>query len=101
MKAILDIVLFPIGVFLEAIVGLLYPARSGKMRKRRRWALISLAGCIGVLGTIAILAAMDPDSLAPAPLAAVALILMLTFLVLGKMCADEAEAEDDKKPDSC
>jgi hypothetical protein len=98
MKAILDIVLFPIGVFFEAFAGLLYPAQSAKMRSRRRWALVSLVGCIGVLGAIAILAAIDPDSLAPAPLTAVALILLLAFLIFGKMCADEAEG--DKNPDS-
>jgi VIT1/CCC1 family predicted Fe2+/Mn2+ transporter len=91
MKTVLDILLFPVGVFIEAFVGCLYPAESEKMRRHRKWALISLAGCIGVFCLVLLLTAITPHSLAIAPLVAVGLVLMFSFLIAGKMCSDEAE----------
>jgi hypothetical protein len=91
MKSILDILLFPVGVFIEALVGCLYPVESEKMRSRRRYALTSLAGCIAVFTLVFLLAVIAPHSLAIAPSAAVGLILLFAFLIAGKMCSDEAE----------
>ncbi len=91
MKTILDILLFPLGVFIEAFLGILYPAESAKMRRHRTVALLSLVGCIGVFGLAFLLAVIAPDSLAKAPLIGAGLVLMFVFLIAGKMCADEAE----------
>jgi len=99
MKTVLDILLFPVGVLIEAFVGMLYPAENAKMRKHRRAALVSLAGCIGVFGVVALLSAIDPDSLAMAPLIGAGLLLLLGFLIAGKMCADDAES--GRRPNRC
>lgn len=92
MKTVIDILLFPLGVFIEAFVGILYPVESEKMRRHRRWAMISLAGCIGVFGLIFLSLAINPPSVAMAPLIAVGLVFMFAFLIAGKACADEAES---------
>ena len=91
MKTVLDILLFPLGVLIEALVGVLYPAENAKMRRHRKMALTSLVGCIGVFGLALLLTAIAPNSLATAPLIGVGLVLMFVFVIAGKMCADEAE----------
>ena len=91
MKTVLDILLFPVGVFIEAFVGCLYPVESEKMRMHRKCALISLVGCIGVFGLVLSLTAIAPHSLAIAPLAVVGVVFAVAFLIAGKMCSDEAE----------
>ncbi len=96
MKAIVDILLFPLGVFIEAFIGVLYPVESPKMRRRRNWALISLAGWVGVFGLVFLLAAITPHSLAIAPLIVVGMVLMFAFLIAGKACADEADSNKKK-----
>ena len=100
MKTVIDILLFPLGVFIEAFVGILYPVESEKMRRHRKWALISLAGCIGVFALVFLSLAIVPPSVALAPLIAVGLVLMFAFLIEGKACADEAESRP-KRDDSC
>jgi hypothetical protein len=91
VNTIIDILLFPVGVFIEAFVGILYPVKNAKMRRHRHWALLSLAGCIGVVGLICLLVMIVPQSLAIAPLTAVGLVFMFTFLIAGKACAGDAE----------
>lgn len=91
MRTVLDILLYPVGVFIEALVGVLYPSENAKMRRRRKAALLSLAGCLGAFGVVTILAVIDSHSLAMVPLIGIGLLLMLAFLIAGKMCADEAE----------
>ena len=97
MRTILDILLFPLGVFIEAFVGILYPVESTGMRRHRRWALISLACCIGVSGLVFLSTVIAPASLALCPLIAVGLVFMFTFLIAGKACADEAETNKKKQ----
>ena len=92
MKAIVDILLFPFGVFIEAFVGILYPVESEKMRRHRKWAMISLAGCIGVFALARLSVVIIPDSFAMVPLIAIGLVLLFAFLITGKVCADEAES---------
>jgi Na+/melibiose symporter-like transporter len=91
MKTVFDILLFPLGVLIEALVGILYPVESAKMRRHRKVALMSLVACIGVFGLVFLLTAIAPNTLAMAPLIVVGLILMFAFLIASKMCADEAE----------
>ena len=91
MKTILEILWFPLDIFIEAFVGILYPVESEKMRRHRRWAMISLAGCIGMFGLVFLSLAISPSSVALTPLIAVGLVFMFAFLIAGKACADEAE----------
>jgi len=95
MKTIIDILLFPSGVFVEAFVGILHPVESEDMRRHRKRAMISLVGGIGVLGLVLLSLAIAPPSVGLAPLIAVGLILMFAFLVEGGACA--AQAESSKK----
>ena len=97
MKTLFDILLFPLSIFIEAFVGILYPVENEKMRRCRKRALISLAGCVGVFGLVLLLAVITPHSPAMAPLIAVALVFMFAFLIAGKACVDEAE--NNKKQD--
>lgn len=99
MKTMIDILLFPLGVFIEAFVGILYPVEGEKMRRHRKWALISLAGCVGVLGLVFLSVVITPDSLAMVPLIVIDLVFMFAFLIAGKACADEAESTK-KRDDS-
>jgi hypothetical protein len=91
MYTVLDVLLFPLGVFVEAFVGIMCPVESEGMRRNRRWALISLVGCLGVFGLVCLLAAIIPGHPGIAPLIVVGLVFMFTFLIAGKACADEAE----------
>ena len=91
MKTVLDILLFPLGIFIEAFVGILYPVESATMRTHRRWALVGLAGCVGVIAMGFLLATITPHAIVIAPLIAIGLVFMFTFLIAGKTCADEAE----------
>jgi hypothetical protein len=100
MKAIIDILLFPSGLVIEAFVGILYPVESEKMRRHRKWAIISLVGCIGVFGLVFLSLATTPPSVGLAPLIAVGLILMFAFLIAGRACAVEAESTKKKRNDS-
>ena len=83
--------LFPLGVFIEAFMGILYPAESARMRRRQRVALWSLAGCLGAFGLVLLLRAIAPDSPAMVPLMGVGVVLMFAFLIAGKLSADEGE----------
>ena len=91
MKTVFDILFFPASILIEAIVGVLYPVENTKMRSRRRWALISLAGSIGVFGLVFLLATVAPQSLAITPLVVVGFVFIVAFLIAGKACSDEAE----------
>ncbi len=99
MKTVLDILLFPLGVFIEAFVGILCPVASEKMRRHRKWAMVSLAGCTGVFGLAFLSLVIAPPSVGLAPLIAVGLVFMFAFLIAGKACADEAESTK-KRDDS-
>ena len=61
--SLIDILRFPLGVFIEAFVGVLQPAEIAKMRRCRTWALISLAGGVGVFSLVLLLTTTDPHSL--------------------------------------
>jgi len=91
MNAVIDILLFPASLFIDAFVGILYPVESEKMRRRRKWAMISLAGCVGVFGLVLLSLAITPPSVALAPLVGVGLVFLFAFLIAGKACADEAK----------
>jgi hypothetical protein len=91
MNTIFDILFFPISVFLGAIVGVLYPAENVAMRSRRKWALLSLGGCVAVFGLVFLLLKVVPDSPAVFVLSVVGLIFLFSFLICGKACADAAE----------
>ncbi len=91
MRTVLDILLFPVGVFMEALMGLLYPVKSARMRARRKLAAASLAGSVATLGSAIVLASLTPESPAKLLLAGIGLILMFAFLILGKLCGDEGE----------
>ena len=91
MRTVLDILLFPFGVFIEALMGMLYPVKSARMRRHRRLATWSLAGTVAAFGFVFLLASIAPDSLAKPLFAGVGLILMFAFLIFGKLCGDEGE----------
>jgi hypothetical protein len=80
-----------VAFFLEALVGILYPVESAKMARRRKVALLSLAGCLAFFAIALLLSLSSSLSIAIAPLAFIGFVLMFMFLITGKMCADEAE----------
>ena len=89
MNFILDILLFPMGVFIDAFLGVFYSVQSEKMRRRRRSALLSLAACAAAFALAFIHAAIAPKSPATAVIALVGFAFMLAFLVGGTACARE------------
>ncbi len=97
LKTLIDILLFPMGVFIEAFVGILYPVKSEKMRRHRKWAVVSLAVCIAVFALVFVSAAITPPSVGLAPLIGVGVVFLFAFLIAGKACSDEAESS--KKQD--
>jgi succinate-acetate transporter protein len=97
MRSILDIVLWPYGVFMESLAGILYPVKSARMARRRNVAIASLAGCLTIFAIVFLLSSSSSLSIAIAPLVFVGLVLMFVFLITGKMCADEAEQNQDNK----
>ena len=92
MKTLIDILLFPSCLFIDAFSGIPYPVESEKMRRHRKWAMISLAGCVGVFALVFLSLAITPFTVALAPLIGVGLVFLFVFLIAGKACADEAES---------
>lgn len=97
MKAIVGILFFPLSVFIEAIVGVVYPVESTSMRRPRRWALVSLAGVSVALGLAMLLAMVAPWSPAIGVLLVIGAILSLGFCMAGKACAGEGEGTHERR----
>ncbi len=83
MKTILDILLFPLSLFMEAFVGVLLPVKGPKGHRRRKWALLFLAGCTVAFGMFLLLGLTSPRSPARAVLAGAGLVFMVAFLSVG------------------
>ena len=90
MKAILDILLFPAGLFIEAFVAFSI-RRKARMRRNRKLALLFLAACLGVFGLVIVDATIQSVSPALIPLIVLGLVCMFAFLIAGKACSDESE----------
>ncbi len=87
-NTILDILLFPLGVFIEAFVGILMPVKTRATRRRRRWALLFLIGWAVAFGMVFRLGLTSRQSPAGVVLAGVGLVFMIAFVIMGTACAD-------------
>lgn len=94
MNSIWDVLLWPVVVFLQAVAGVLCRAETPKMavcQKIARWAL--LASTLVFITTIPLSLIARPAFGIKPPLA-LAVVLLLVFIVVGKLCSDQAEDKD-------
>jgi hypothetical protein len=95
MNSILDVLLWPVAVFLDAVAGVLCRAETPKMAVRQkiaRWAL--LASTVVFILTIP-LSLIGRPPLGIKPPLAVASALLLVFIVAGKLCGDRPKDNND------
>ena len=84
---IFDILSWPYGVFVEAFVGVLYPATSRRMARRRKVAVASLIACLAAFAIAAGLSSIQSPLITAVPFWGLSLVLLFVFLIAGKLCA--------------
>ena len=92
---IFDILSWPYGVFVEAFVGVLYPATSRRMARRRKVAVVSLIACLAAFAVAGGLSSIQSPLITAVPFWGLGLVLLFVFLIAGKLCGDEGERGRD------
>jgi hypothetical protein len=89
MNFIAEFVLWPVDVFLRAVCGVLHRARTPIMASWQRIARLALLASLTVFGTVPVLLIPRPTIGIKPPLA-LGVGLLLVFIVIGKLCDDQA-----------
>ena len=95
MNFVVELLLWPVVVFLQAVCGVLHPAKTPKMVLYQKIARLAL------LASVAVFSMAIPLSLLTLPATGVTLplalgvVLLLVFAVFGKVCDDQAQDKDD------
>jgi hypothetical protein len=94
MNLALGLLLWPVGIFLQAVCGVLHRAKTPTIALYQRIARLALFGSVVVFSTIPMFLLARPAIGIKPPLV-LGGILLLVFVVLGKLCDDHTEDKDD------
>ena len=94
MNLALGLLLWPVGIFLQAVCGVLHPAKTPTIALYQRIARLALFGSVVAFITTPLFLLARPAIGIKPPLA-LGGILLLAFVVLGKLCDDQSEDEND------
>ena len=94
MSFVVDFLLWPVAVFLQAVCGVLCLAKTPRIAMCQRIARFAL------LGSVVVFSMMIPLSLIAGPAIGIKLplalgvVLLFVFVVFGSLCDDQAEDKD-------
>ena len=90
-----DFLLWPVVVFLQAIVGVFSSAKTQKMARYQRIARLSLLGSVVVLMTIPLCLIVTPVIGIKLPVV-LGVVLLFVFVLIGNLCDDQDEDKNAK-----
>ena len=93
MNFVLEILLWPVVVFLQAVVGVLSQAKTPKMVMYQKIARLALFASVGFFCVIPLfLLAASPIGIQP--LLALGVVFLVVFIVFGNLCDNQARDDD-------
>ena len=93
MSFLLDFLLCPVVMFLDAVYGVLHRAKTPTIAMYQKIARLSLLGSIAVVATMPLFLIVRPAIGIKPPLA-LGVALLFVFVVFGKLCDDQTEDKD-------
>jgi hypothetical protein len=93
MNFVVGLLLWPVDVFLRAVCGVLHQAKTPTIAMYQRIARLALLASIAVFSTIPLVLIAKPTIGIKPPLA-LGVGLLLVFVVIGRLCDDQAEDKD-------
>jgi hypothetical protein len=94
MSLVADFLLWPVAVFLQAVCGVLGPAKTPRIALYQRIARLALLGSVVVFGTMIPLTLIGKSVIAIKPPLALGVVLLFVFVVIGNLCDDQSEDKD-------
>ncbi len=94
MNNFIEVLLWPVVLFLQAIVGVLGRPKAPGMAVYQKIARMALLGCVGVFCLIPLFMLAAPP-VGVQPLLVVGATLLILFVVFGNLCETEDDEEDD------
>jgi hypothetical protein len=92
MNLAFGLLLWPVGMFLQAVCGVLHQAKTPTIALYQKTARLALLTSVVVFSTIPMLLILKSAIRLPLALGG---ILLLAFVVLGKLCDDQNDGKDD------
>ena len=96
MDFVLGFLLWPVGVFLQAVVGLFCLVKTPRTALYQKIARLALLGSVVVFSTIPLSLIARPAIGIKPPLA-LGVVLLFVFVVSGNLCDDQAEDKDTER----
>ena len=94
MNFVVEFLLWPVAVFLQAVVGVLCSAKTEKMAMYQKFARLALLGSVVVFIMTIPLSLIVRPAIGLKPPLALGVVLLFVFVVIGNLCDDQAEDQD-------
>src|ERR1035437_815065 len=94
MNFVMDFLLWPVAVFLQAVAGVLCLAKTPKIAFYKRIARLALLGSVVVFSMTIPLSLIVKPVIGIKPPLALGVVLLFVFVVSGNLCDDQAEDKD-------
>ena len=94
MDFVLSFLLWPVGVFLQAVVGVLCSAKTPRIAMYQKIARLALLASVVVFSMTIPLSLIVKPGIGIKPPLALGMVLLFVFIVFGNVCDDQAEDKD-------
>ena len=94
MNFVVDFLLWPIAVFLQAVAGVLCSAKTARIAMYQKIARLALLGSVVVFSTMIPLSLIAGSAISIKLPLALGVVLLFVFVVFGSLCDDQAEDKD-------
>ena len=94
MNFVVDFLLWPVAVFLQAVCGVLCSAKTARIAVYQRIARLALLGSVVVFSMTTPLSLIVRPVIGIKPSLALGMVLLFVFVVIGNLCDDD-QAEDE------
>ena len=96
MNIVVELLLWPVVVFIQAVSGVLVPAKSSKKVVYQRIARLALLASVALFGMAFPFSLIASPAIGIKPLLALGVVLLLVFVVFGNLCDDQAKDKDNE-----
>ena len=94
MNFVVDFLLWPVAVFLQAVAGVLCSAKTQRIATYQKIARLALLASVMVFSTMIPLSLIVKPVIGIKPPLALGVVLLFVFVVIGNLCDDQAEDKD-------
>ena len=94
MDFVLSFLLWPVGVFLQAVVGVLCSAKTPRIAMYQKIARLAILGSVVAFSMMIPLSLIAKQVIGIKPPLALGMVSLFVFVVFGKVCDDQAEDKD-------